>query len=255
MAVTVYRKTSLTGGLAGDLDSVDGALLLDGDFAFVTEAGILYVYNLDDDSGVAESSPTVIAPDVNPGTKRWLLQQVCADGAVLSGGTNTFAITNGTASATVDAGVAFHADASVHTSDIIKGDTTAGRVLRSLRLTIDNGTVASTLKCTIQSIWNGDAAGPVDNVAKGADTSVFRLDAPGSTLSILNTGITGDAVAVLATNIYQNLSTTALNIQSEKTAAGIQFALLNAATGVPADITVLVDTGKIYLDVTYLTTA
>lgn len=115
MAVTVYRKTSLTGGLAADLDSIDGALLLDGDVALVTESGVLYVYVLDDDSGVGESSPRIIAPDVNPGTKRWLLQQTNADGALLKGGTNTLNITNGTASLDVAAGAAVNVDHNLTT--------------------------------------------------------------------------------------------------------------------------------------------
>jgi len=70
-----YSKTGLIGGAGTDLDSIDGSGLVDGDFAFVAAAGILYVYKLDDDSGAAESSPAIIAPDANAGNKRWLLQQ------------------------------------------------------------------------------------------------------------------------------------------------------------------------------------
>lgn len=115
MAVTVYRKMSLTGGLAGDLDSVDGALLLDGDVAFVTESGVVYTYVLDDNLGGAEASPRIIAPDVNPGNLRWVLQQVNADGAVLKGGTNTFNVTNGTASLDVAAACAVNVDHNLTT--------------------------------------------------------------------------------------------------------------------------------------------
>jgi hypothetical protein len=73
MAITAYKKTALTGGAAGALDSIDGAGLLDGDFAFVTLATISYIYILDDDSAAAESSPDVISPDANAGDKRWIL--------------------------------------------------------------------------------------------------------------------------------------------------------------------------------------
>lgn len=72
--VTVYVKTALTGGAAGALDSIDGAGLVDGDLAFVFTSNVFYTYRLDDDSGAAESSPSVIAPDSNSGDKRWLLQ-------------------------------------------------------------------------------------------------------------------------------------------------------------------------------------
>jgi len=71
---TAYKKTSLLGGGATALDGIDGAGLLDGDFAFVYASGIAYSYILDDDAGGAESSPTKITPDTNPGNKRWILQ-------------------------------------------------------------------------------------------------------------------------------------------------------------------------------------
>lgn len=69
-------KTALTGGAATALDSIDGALLLDGDVALAFVANVLYIYTLDDDSGAAESSPDIIAPDTNPGNKRWIMQEV-----------------------------------------------------------------------------------------------------------------------------------------------------------------------------------
>jgi len=71
---TLYKKTSLTGGGATALDGINGTGLLDGDFAFVMVGNLQYTYQLDDDSGAAESSPNIISPDVNAGTKRWILQ-------------------------------------------------------------------------------------------------------------------------------------------------------------------------------------
>jgi hypothetical protein len=105
MAITSYNCTLLTGGTA--------AALLDGDRAFCAVAGVEYYYVLDDNLGGAESSPRLILPDVNPGTKVWVLQQVNADGAVLKGGTNTFNVTNGTASLDVAAGVAADLNANL----------------------------------------------------------------------------------------------------------------------------------------------
>lgn len=69
---TIYHFTALTGGGTTALDSVDGNYLSDGDRAFLIVAGAFSVYWLDADSGAAESSPNVIAPDTNPGTKRWI---------------------------------------------------------------------------------------------------------------------------------------------------------------------------------------
>lgn len=76
MAKTVYIKTALTGGASTALDGIDGDALLNGDFAHVTISNILYFYVLDATSGASESSPTVISPDANAGTKRWLLQNI-----------------------------------------------------------------------------------------------------------------------------------------------------------------------------------
>ena len=73
-----YKYSSLTGGGAGALDSLDGAALFDGDFALVMASGVLYSYVLDEDSGLAESSPLVIAPDANAGVKRWIMLQSSA---------------------------------------------------------------------------------------------------------------------------------------------------------------------------------
>jgi len=75
MAKTIYYKTALTGGTADALDSIDGALLAHDDVAFVLVAATntSYVYRLDSGSGALEASPDVIAPDLNAGTKRWIL--------------------------------------------------------------------------------------------------------------------------------------------------------------------------------------
>lgn len=74
MANIAYYATSLTGGGAGALDGlVDGDELADLDGAVVITLNYALFYLLDADSGAAESSPIVIAPDLNPGTKRWIL--------------------------------------------------------------------------------------------------------------------------------------------------------------------------------------
>jgi hypothetical protein len=72
--ITVYHKSALIGGGATALDSIDGASLVDGDRAFVMASNVFYAYLLDADSGAAESSPAIIAPDTNAGTKRWIRQ-------------------------------------------------------------------------------------------------------------------------------------------------------------------------------------
>jgi len=73
MANTIYGAVILTGGGTGSLDGVDGAGLLDGDCAVVITATNSYTYRLVAASGATASSPNVIAPATNAGTKRWIL--------------------------------------------------------------------------------------------------------------------------------------------------------------------------------------
>jgi len=79
MAIILYRKTILTGGTSDALDGIDGSVLNDGDECRVyTSSNILYFYRLDATSGATEDSPDIIAPDNNPGSKRWILQDTTA---------------------------------------------------------------------------------------------------------------------------------------------------------------------------------
>ena len=70
--VLIYKETALTGGGAGALDAIDGDSLSDGDIAMVFSGSTVYLFELDASSGAAESSPGIIAPDTNPGDKRWI---------------------------------------------------------------------------------------------------------------------------------------------------------------------------------------
>lgn len=78
-AASFYPATAINGGGTGALDKIDGAGLSNADVAIVvlendgTYGNALLVYVLDADSGAAESSPSIISPDTNPGTKRWEL--------------------------------------------------------------------------------------------------------------------------------------------------------------------------------------
>jgi hypothetical protein len=77
MANNIYGAIALTGGAAGALDAIDGTDLADKDMAMTLVQGDkAYLYVLDADSGASESSPSVISPDANAGTKRWILHGV-----------------------------------------------------------------------------------------------------------------------------------------------------------------------------------
>jgi len=72
----VYGRIALTGGTDGALDDIDGDILQNNDVAIVVTSTTAYIYHLNSTSGAAESSPAVIAPDTNPGNKRWELVEI-----------------------------------------------------------------------------------------------------------------------------------------------------------------------------------
>lgn len=73
---SLYGFIALTGGALGALDRTDGANLIDQDLAIGVVAGKVHQYWLDEDSGLDESPPDVIAPDTNPDLKRWILTSI-----------------------------------------------------------------------------------------------------------------------------------------------------------------------------------
>jgi hypothetical protein len=66
-----YFATGFIGG-GDNLDGIDGAALGTGDVALVQTSTGTTPYYLNGTSGAAESSPDIISPDVNAGTKRWI---------------------------------------------------------------------------------------------------------------------------------------------------------------------------------------
>lgn len=73
----MWLRTGLTGGTTADLDGIDGDDVVAGDSCIVVagdggspEATVVYFYTLTA-NGTAESSPDVIVPDANPGSKCW----------------------------------------------------------------------------------------------------------------------------------------------------------------------------------------
>jgi len=69
-----FNYNGLVGGTESKLDSINGAVLKDSDFSLAFDGlGDAWFHALDSDSGAAESSPDVIAPDNNAANKRWIL--------------------------------------------------------------------------------------------------------------------------------------------------------------------------------------
>jgi len=86
MAVIVYYRQGITGGAATDLDGIDSSILNDKDLCIVANGTTFYLYQLDVDSGAAESSPSIISPDDSAaGDKRWKLQRQPVDAGIPAG--------------------------------------------------------------------------------------------------------------------------------------------------------------------------
>jgi len=84
MATKTYTKGALTGGTSDALDSIDGDDLADGYRAIVITDDYKYNYYLDAGSGATEDGIRVIAPDINAGSKRWLLKDPFNENETLS---------------------------------------------------------------------------------------------------------------------------------------------------------------------------
>jgi len=139
---------------------------------------------------------------------------------------------------------------------LINGDTTTGRVLRLARLTIDDGTNASTLECTLASLWNGDTIAATDNVAKGATTGNFTLDAAGTVLTVEAAGLSGNCIAVLSAAIARNASNISHPFCDAVVATNdIEMTFRQSQEIAVLDLTGMVDTGQVDIILAYITAA
>lgn len=73
------------GGGLGAVDKIDGAALQDKEGFLVITPTVFAPFSLDVDSGAGESSPQRIAPNTNPGDKRWILTSGVFAGLTLYG--------------------------------------------------------------------------------------------------------------------------------------------------------------------------
>ncbi|KKN40059.1 hypothetical protein LCGC14_0737220 [marine sediment metagenome] len=143
-----------------------------------------------------------------------------------------------------------HAHSGV--GNAIIGDATPGRVMRFARLLIQNGTNANTLKCNLLAAWNGNTISVTDNIAKNATTGDWGLDINGKNLQIKASGLTGNAVAVIA-SFRNNASGTVLQIDTTVVGNDINIRLVPGSGEL--DMTVLVDVGAMSFNLMYITDA
>ena len=140
---------------------------------------------------------------------------------------------------------------------LISGDGTAARLIRCSRLTIEDATQASKIKCTLASIFNGDTIAAEDNLAKSGDTGSFNLDATGSQVHIESGGITGNATHVLMANIVENGTDQIIYCKPSIASNGITlvFSVFNESTAHDLTSASGVDSGDLIVDIIYLTIA
>lgn len=136
---------------------------------------------------------------------------------------------------------------------IVQGDGTTGRVLRFGSLTVDDGTNAATLKCTLVSMFNGDAIAETDNVAKGATTGSWTLSASGKELLIEAAGLSGNVVATLG--VMKHNASGDNTLYADVDPISNDIALSVRAAGATVDLTTLVDTGIMVFNILYITDA
>ncbi len=136
----------------------------------------------------------------------------------------------------------------------IQGDATKGRKFRNSRIAIANGTNGVSLKCTVISLWNGDTIGVTDDIIKDATTGNFSLNAAGTILTIEASGLTGNVVGAFGV-IIDNASGTVLTTYVFPSSNDIVMSVYHASTAALQDLTTLVDTGTINIDILYITDA
>ena len=134
------------------------------------------------------------------------------------------------------------------------GDVTAGRVFRSSFMVIDNGSNASTLKCTLYNVFNGDEIAVVDNIAKNSTTSGYTLNSAGTDLILENAVLSG---TVVWANGLCTLNHTAVHLTTlvYQVSDDISITFYEDGSGDVKDLTALVDVGFLYLTLIYITDA
>jgi len=100
MANYIFGAGTLTGGGANALDAIDGNDLNSNDMAVAITATGVFFYILNASCSVPEHSPSVIAPDSNPGTKRWILKGATGNAATTTSTTTSSTTTSSTTSTT-----------------------------------------------------------------------------------------------------------------------------------------------------------
>ena len=134
------------------------------------------------------------------------------------------------------------------------GIAIASSTFKLSQLVIEDGTNADTLKCTLSSLYNGDAIGATDNIAKGATTGNYTLSADGLTLTIEAAGLAGNITLATGAKVY-NEGGPILDADISFGSNDIIILMRNPTSGVGQDIPAHIDTSAtvvIKLNILYL---
>lgn len=130
----------------------------------------------------------------------------------------------------------------------LAGDSTAGRSFRIAELVVDDGTTASTVKCTLTSVFNGDAISETDNITG----VVGDFSLTGYNLTIQSSGITGTCVGAIGV-LHDNNTATVYNVKIENS-TNITIYLYNSDYTSGISWATAVDSGDITVRLLYITT-
>ena len=126
--------------------------------------------------------------------------------------------------------------------------------LRIINLTIEDGTLASSIKVTGASVCNGDAIEAEDSIQRDDSATYVSLDVNGNILTIDNSGLSGNCLFVLSAEIYRNAGGNFPYIDGEASSNNIQLTFRNNDDSA-YDLPNHVDVGSIYARVAYITDA
>ncbi|GEM_PF-3636251 len=150
------------------LAAIDGKLLSTSDVADVYDSGTAYRYRLNATSGAAPSSPGIISPTKNAGTKRWILQMVTpaqgGTGVDSSAATGYPSLSSGTwsflNSAQMKSALGYFTSADFPTSAMVKtnGSSRPGAATADVDYVTPSGTGTLANKTHTAPVINGGIA-------------------------------------------------------------------------------------------------
>lgn len=136
---------------------------------------------------------------------------------------------------------------------MVLGDTTAGRVLRMMFVTMIDGTTGVSVKAKTLQEWNGDVIDYEDNLAKGGSTTSFELSAAGDIFTIKGTVLSGTPLGAMVF-LRSTPTTDLVTVVGSMSSDDIVITPQNGA-GVTQDWTDIVDSGTVGIGVLYITDA